>query len=70
MNMGQASGGLDFGVKEYREVLVFKDKATRKFIDKGWEFGDGGTATQRPKARALEGGGHRGVEFARSRCTR
>jgi lipid-binding SYLF domain-containing protein len=46
MNMGQASGGLDFGVKDYREVLVFKDKATlAKFIDKGWEFGGGGTAT-------------------------
>lgn len=40
MNMGQATGGLDFGVKDYREVLVFKDKATlAKFIDKGWEFG-------------------------------
>jgi lipid-binding SYLF domain-containing protein len=45
MNMGQASGGLDFGVKDYREVLVFKDKATlAKFIDKGWEFGGGATA--------------------------
>ncbi len=43
MNMGQATGGLDFGVKDYREVLVFKDKATlAKFIDKGWEFGGGG----------------------------
>ena len=40
MNMGQATGGLEFGVKDYREVLVFKDKATlAKFIDKGWEFG-------------------------------
>jgi lipid-binding SYLF domain-containing protein len=46
MNMGQATGGLDFGVKDYREVLVFKDKATlAKFVDKGWEFGGGGTAT-------------------------
>ena len=45
MNMGQATGGLDFGVKDYREVLVFKDKATlAKFIDKGWEFGGGGSA--------------------------
>ncbi len=43
MNMGQATGGLDFGVKDYREVLVFKDKATlAKFVDKGWEFGGGG----------------------------
>jgi lipid-binding SYLF domain-containing protein len=45
MNMGQATGGLDFGIKDYREVLVFKDKATlAKFIDNGWEFGGGGTA--------------------------
>lgn len=45
MNMGQASGGLDFGVKDYREVLVFKDKATlAKFVDKGWEFGGGASA--------------------------
>jgi lipid-binding SYLF domain-containing protein len=45
MNMGQASGGLDFGIKDYREVLVFRDKATlQKFIDSGWEFGGGGTA--------------------------
>jgi lipid-binding SYLF domain-containing protein len=45
MNMGQASGGLDFGIKDYREVLVFKDKATLdKFVTSGWEFGGGGTA--------------------------
>jgi lipid-binding SYLF domain-containing protein len=46
MNMAQASGGFDFGVKQYREVLVFKDaKTLAQFIDKGWEFGGGGTAT-------------------------
>lgn len=46
MNMGQASGGLDFGIKDYREVLVFKDKATlTKFVESGWEFGGGGQAT-------------------------
>jgi len=46
MNMGQATGGLDFGVKDYREILIFKDKATlAKFVDKGWEFGGGGAAT-------------------------
>lgn len=45
MRMAQASGGLDFGIKEYREVLVFKDKQTMAdFIDKGWEFGGTGTA--------------------------
>ena len=51
MNMGQASGGFDFGIKQYREVLVFKDaKTLQQFVDKGWEFG--GTAT----AAAAAGG--------------
>jgi lipid-binding SYLF domain-containing protein len=46
MKMAQASGGLDFGIKQYREVLVFRDaKTLQQFIDKGWEFGGGGTAT-------------------------
>jgi lipid-binding SYLF domain-containing protein len=45
MNMAQASGGLDFGVKDYREVLVFKDaKTLEQFVNKGWEFGGTGTA--------------------------
>ena len=46
MNMAQASGGFDFGVKQYREVLVFKDaKTLQQFVDKGWEFGGSATAT-------------------------
>ncbi|MBK6786603.1 MAG: hypothetical protein KBF65_13860 [Rubrivivax sp.] len=46
MNMGQASGGFDFGVKQYREVLVFKDaKTLDQFVNKGWEFGGSATAT-------------------------
>lgn len=45
MNMGQASGGFDFGVKQYREVLVFKDSKTLdQFVSKGWEFGGSATA--------------------------
>ena len=45
MNMGQATGGLDFGIKDYREVLIFKDaKALSKFVDSGWEFGGSGGA--------------------------
>lgn len=45
MNMGQASGGLDFGIKDYREVLVFRDQATlTKFVESGWEFGGHATA--------------------------
>lgn len=39
MNMGQASAGLDIGIKDYREVLVFKDAAAmKKFVDSGWEM--------------------------------
>ena len=64
MNMGQASGGLDFGVKEYREILVFKDKATlAKFIDKGWEFGGQGTATATAQGKGV---GVEGTEVSSS----
>ncbi len=53
MNMGQATAGLDVGIKEYREVLVFRDAATMmKFVDTGWEFG--GTAGA---SAAIEGKG-------------
>ena len=53
MNMAQASAGLDIGIKDYREVLVFKDAATlKKFVDSGWEFA--GTAGA---AAAVEGKG-------------
>ena len=46
MNMAQAGGGFDFGVKQYREVLVFKDTKTMdQFVNKGWEFGGSATAT-------------------------
>jgi lipid-binding SYLF domain-containing protein len=39
MNMAQASAGLDIGIKDYREVLVFKDAAAmKKFVDSGWEL--------------------------------
>ena len=56
MKMGQASGGIDFGIKKYREVLVFNDvKSLAMFVYKGWEMtmmssttaaagGKGGTA--------------------------
>lgn len=53
MNMGQATAGLDIGIKDYREVLVFNDKAAmQKFVDSGWEFAGGAGA-----AAAIEGKG-------------
>ncbi|RZU02668.1 YSC84-related protein [Rivibacter subsaxonicus] len=59
MSMGQASAGLDIGIKDYREVLVFKDAATlNKFIESGWEFGGqaGATATAKGKGGTTEMG--------------
>lgn len=45
MNMAQASAGLGLGVKDVRLLLIFKtQKAFDHFVDKGWEFGGGGTA--------------------------
>ncbi|MEC5385689.1 YSC84-related protein [Uliginosibacterium sp. H3] len=46
MNMGQMSAGIEVGIKDYREVLVFKDHATLKsFVDSGWELtGSGGAS--------------------------
>lgn len=44
MSMGQASVGLGLGVKDVRLLLVFKtQKAFDYFVDKGWEFGGGGS---------------------------
>lgn len=45
MKMGQASGGFDFGIKDYKEVLVFKDaKTLDQFVNKGWEMSGGAAA--------------------------
>ncbi|MBW7894447.1 MAG: hypothetical protein H3C27_04970 [Opitutaceae bacterium] len=39
MKMGSAGLGLGLGVKDFRAVFVFTDKAKlRDFIDKGWDF--------------------------------
>ena len=59
MNMGQATAGLDIGIKDYREVLVFNDKAAmQKFVDSGWEFagGAGASAAVQGKGAKKEAG--------------
>ncbi len=59
MNMGQATAGLDIGVKDYREVLVFNDRAAmQKFVDSGWEIagGAGAAAAVQGKGAKKEGG--------------
>jgi lipid-binding SYLF domain-containing protein len=40
MKMGMGGVGLGLGVKDYRVVMIFKDKATLdKFIESGWDVG-------------------------------
>jgi len=40
MKMGMGGVGLGLGVKDYRVVMIFKDKATLdKFIKSGWDVG-------------------------------
>ena len=59
MNMGQASAGLDIGIKDYREVLVFHDrKALNQFTESGWELGgtaDASAAVQGKGGTAAKG---------------
>jgi lipid-binding SYLF domain-containing protein len=55
MKMGQASGGLDFGIKDYKEVLVFKDaKTLDQFVNKGWEMSGGATATAAAEGKGAQ----------------
>ncbi len=40
MKMGSAGIGLGLGVKDFRGVFVFYDKAKlKRFVEKGWDFG-------------------------------
>lgn len=40
MKMGEAGVGLGLGVKDFRAVFIFNNRATMdKFINVGWEFG-------------------------------
>ena len=61
MNMGQATAGIDIGIKDYREVLVFNDHAAlKKFVDSGWEFAgtaEASAAVQGKGATAAKGEG-------------
>ena len=54
MKMALGGVGLGLGVKDYRQVLIFKSKAAlRKFVESGWEFGGHADAA----AKAGESGG-------------
>ena len=61
MRMALGGLGLGLGVKDYRQVLMFKSKKTlNKFIDSGWEFGAHADAA----AKAGESGGELSTEGA------
>lgn len=59
MKMGEVGIGLGLGLKDFRAVFIFHDRATMKrFIDSGWEFGGHADAA----AKAEEKGGAVGGE--------
>jgi len=61
MKMTLGGVGFGLGVKDYRQVLIFKSKETlKKFIDSGWEFGGHADAA----AKAGESGGELSGEGA------
>jgi len=46
MRMAQASAGVELGIKDYREVVVFHSaEAMHKFVESGWEATAGGGAS-------------------------
>jgi lipid-binding SYLF domain-containing protein len=45
MDMAQASAGLQAGIAQNETLIIFKsEKAMNEFVNKGWEFGGGGSA--------------------------
>ncbi|MCL2657739.1 MAG: YSC84-related protein [Betaproteobacteria bacterium] len=67
MNMGQASAGLEVGIKDYREVLVFHDaKTLNSFVENGWELTatGGGAAAVEKKGGSAEGGASLGGKIS------
>ena len=67
MNMGQASAGLELGVKDYREVLIFHEaKTLNSFVENGWELTatGGGSAAAENKGGTAEGGASLGGKIS------
>lgn len=57
MKMGLGGVGLGLGAKDYRQVLVFKNREIlKKFVDSGWEFGS--------QADAAAAAGQKGGELS------
>ena len=56
MKMALGGVGLGLGVKDYRVVLVFKNKETMtKFVNSGWEFGAHADAAAKAGDKGAEG---------------
>ncbi len=62
MDMAQASAGLQIGVAENETLIVFKSpQAMEQFVNKGWEFGGGGTAQAGVAGKQVGAGGGENV---------
>jgi len=62
MDMAQASAGLQVGVAENETLIIFKsEKALNDFVNKGWEFGGGGTAQAGVASKQVGAGGGENV---------
>ncbi|TFH11515.1 MAG: hypothetical protein E4H07_04270 [Nitrosomonadales bacterium] len=58
MRMGEVGIGFGLGVKDFRAVFVFHDKATmNKFINSGWEFGAQADAAAKASDKGAAVGG-------------
>ena len=58
MHMGEVGIGFGLGVKDFRAVFVFHDKATMdKFINSGWEFGAQADAAAKASDKGAAVGG-------------
>ena len=58
MKMGEAGIGLGLGVKDFRAVFIFHDRAVlEKFIKSGWEFGGHADAAAKAEDKGAAVGG-------------
>lgn len=58
MKMAEAGIGLGLGVKDFRAVFIFHDRATMdKFISSGWEFGAHADAAAKASDKGAAVGG-------------
>ncbi len=58
MKMGEAGVGLGLGIKDFRAVFIFHDRAVlEKFIGSGWEFGGQADAAAKASDKGAAVGG-------------